>query len=100
MPLTGVLGAEQSFGLAVGTLADTVLLVPSDAEAGIRIQVALLPGQRPVDLGERGSHRHRGAVGFQDANVAGEDGHAGTVSGLCEVHRGDVALIESGKKLP
>ena len=52
--------------------------VPGDAEAGVRVQVAFLPGQglvqRAVDLDEREPHGHRGTVGLQHTGGVGEDG--------------------------
>ena len=60
----GVLGVEQDLGFAVGALAGTGLLVPSDAESGNRVQVAFLAGQRlvqrPVDLDERRAYTGMG----------------------------------------
>ena len=56
--------------------------------------------QRAVDLDEGRAHRRRGAVGFKHPGVAGEDGHAGSDGGLGEVHRGSVAVTESGKEQP
>ena len=94
----GVAGGGEGLGLPVGALGEAVGVEPGEAPAGVGVEVALLLAEdlveHGVDLGEGLGDAHVGAVGADDAGVAGEDAHAGADGRLGEVDGGDAAAAQ------
>ena len=98
----GVLGLRQRLGHAVLTLSEARLLEPRQRPAAVRVEVALLLGQRLVerlvDERQRLTHRNRLALGVEHLRVAGVDRHARADGRLRKIHRRDIAALQMGER--